>query len=228
MTGRGVKTMQRLAMLAIALMAPVAMAAPLLPLTVNFDDIDASVDVAVPDDYQGFTWTELVAYTETPGFPGYNNGVVSPSNAAFGGFSGVLDGVPGVSAVISAPAAFDFVSAWFGAAHYDGLTIRVIGYRDLGPPLEALIQVNASDPATFVEFDFQSVNALEFISSAAGLVGDPFGCGEVNCTQFTVDDLSFAPPTTPVPLPAAALLFGGGLLALGGVSSRRRHRSPVE
>jgi hypothetical protein len=214
--------MKRLALLAIALIAPAAMAAPVLPLTVNFDEIDASTDVAVPADYQGFAWAELIAYTATPGFPGFNNGIVSASNAAYGGYSGVLDGVPGVTAVISSTAAFDFVSASFGSAYYDGLTIRVIGYRDLGPPVEAVFQVNASDPATLVEFNFQSVTMLEFISSAAGVIGDPFGCGEVNCTQFTVDDLSFAPPTTPIPLPGAAWLLGAGLLALGGVSSRRR------
>jgi hypothetical protein len=215
--------MNRLALLAIALIAPAAMAAPVLPVLVDFDDIDASVDVPVPDGYRGFVWTELLVYQETPGFPGFNNGISSSPNAVYGGYSGVLNGAPGVEGSISSPEPFDFVSGIFGAGYYDDLLIQVTGFRNGIAVVGQQFVVEASLPALEVTFvGFQSVDMLKIVSQTTDSTTDPFSCGDVNCTHFTIDNLSFAPPTTPIPLPGAAWLLGGGLLALGGVASRRR------
>jgi hypothetical protein len=49
----------------------------------NFDDPTrdtasgiVSLDTIIPP-YQEFTWTNFSAYTAIPGFPGFNNGIVS-------------------------------------------------------------------------------------------------------------------------------------------------------
>jgi hypothetical protein len=67
------------------LLAIVLAAIPAFAAVVNFDDLDASArDVSLDaiSPYQGFTWTNFFAYTSAPGFPGFNNGILSPPNAA--------------------------------------------------------------------------------------------------------------------------------------------------
>ena len=194
-----------------------SLAAPVLPVVVGFDDdIDASVDVPVPDGLGGFAWTELLVYTETPGFPGFNNGISSGPNAAYGGYSGVLGGASGVEASISSPEPFDLVSAVFGAGYYDDLLIEVTGLRNGVAVVAQQFVVEASAPAQEVTFiGFQSIDMLKIVSSTTASTTDPFGCGEVNCTHFTVDDLSFGRPTTPVPVPPALWLLGSAVGLLG-------------
>ena len=63
-------------------------AVPAQATIVNFDDIDASagdVSLDAVSPYQGFTWSNFFAYTAAPGFPGFNNGIVSHPNAAYTG-----------------------------------------------------------------------------------------------------------------------------------------------
>jgi hypothetical protein len=199
----------------LAAAAP-ALAAPVLPVVVNFDDdIDASVDIPVPDGLGGFVWTELLVYTETPGFPGFNNGISSGPNAAYGGYSGVLGGAPGVEASISSPEPFDFVSAVFGAGYYDDLLIEVTGLRNGIPVVAQQFVIEASFPQDVAFIGFQSIDTLKIVSRTTVSTTDPFGCGDVNCTHFTIDDLSFAPPTTPVPVPPAFWLLGSAVGLLG-------------
>src|SRR5690348_11171994 len=82
---------------------------------VNFDDLDVSAgDVSLDSlsSYQGFNWANFSAYTATPGFPGFDNGIISPNNAAYSG--GELFGatVTPVIGKIEAASPFDFVSAY--------------------------------------------------------------------------------------------------------------------
>jgi hypothetical protein len=210
--------MRSVTLLPILLAASVpALAAPVLPVVVGFDDdIDASVDIPVPDGLGGFAWTELLVYTENLDFPGFNNGISSFPNAAYGGYGGVLGGAPGVEASISSPEPFDFVSAVFGAGYYDDLLIEVTGLRNGIVVVAQQFVVEASVPALEVTFiGFQSIDMLKIVSSTTASTTDPFGCGPVNCTHFTIDDLSFAPPTTPVPVPPALWLLGSAVGLLG-------------
>ena len=71
-----------------------------LPASINFDDIDASLGDVPLDSlspYQGLNWGNFSAYTSVPGFPGYNNGIVSSPNAAY--TAGDAFGAPIVSVI---------------------------------------------------------------------------------------------------------------------------------
>jgi hypothetical protein len=189
---------------------------------VTFDDIDASAgDVSLQSisPYAGFLWSNVSAYTTTPGFQGFNNGIVSGANAAYGGgqvFSGGL--VPVVSAITSA-SLFDFTSASLGAGYYDDLTVTLIGMRAGTNIYSRSLTVNTAGAMRF-DFDFVGIDTLLIQGNISATSSDPFGCGTFNCTQFTIDDMSVAPSAvTGVPEPATAALV---LLALFGVYGTRR------
>src|SRR6185437_15458024 len=97
---------------------------------VNFDDIDASAgDVSLDalSPYQGFSWTNFFAYTNIPGFPGFNNGIVSTPNAAYSG--GEIFGATTMPIVgsVDASSPFDFVGAYVGSGYYDDMSLTVQG-----------------------------------------------------------------------------------------------------
>src|SRR4051812_47628973 len=73
---------------------------------IDFDDIDASAGDVLLDNYKTYTWSNILAYTATDGFPGFNNGILSPSNGAYSG--GELGGAPAAPIVgtISSTTAF--------------------------------------------------------------------------------------------------------------------------
>jgi hypothetical protein len=184
---------------------------------VNFDDLDASGGDLVLDTlspYQGFTWTNFSAYTGIPGFPGFNNGIVSPDNAAYSG--GELFGpvVTPIIGKIESDDPFDFVSAYLGSGYYDNLNLTVQG-RFNGSLLftrSVLLDTNAP---IFVNFGFTGIDELDFFTAETGSTTDPFQCGTVNCTQFTVDNLTFTPGSTtpppdpsPLPEPSTPALLG--------------------
>lgn len=96
---------------------------------IGFDDIDASAsDIALEgvSPYQGFAWGGFSAYTSVPGFPGFNNGIVSSLNGAY--TAGDVLGAPLVSSITRA-SGFDFTSLYLGSGWYDGLPARA--YRSL-------------------------------------------------------------------------------------------------
>ena len=203
--------------------------------TVDFDDIDASFGDVVLDSlgpYQGFTWTNFSAYTIVPGFPGFNNGIVSPDNAAYSG--GELFG-PAVTPIIGKIAAddpFDFVSAYLGSGYYDNLSLTVQGKLDGSVLFTRSVILDTTTPI-LVNFSFTSIDELNFFAGTTPATTDPFACGTVNCTQFTLDNLTFAPASStpppdpdpdpepnPVPEPSTPALIG--LAGMVAAAIRRR------
>lgn len=194
---------------------------------INFDDLDASVDLPLDSisPYAGMSWSNFSAYTSFPGFDGFNNGIVSPDNAAYSG--GQVFGtavVPVVGSIVSATA-FDFTSAYLGAGYYDDLVVTVRGLRG-GSVIYSQDVVVGTGGAALFNFAFANIDALEFVASTGANTSDPFGCGDFNCTQFTIDDITVAaatitePPGGTVPEPSTlALLAASGLF---GMARRRR------
>ncbi|ABB76080.1 PEP-CTERM protein-sorting domain-containing protein [Nitrosospira multiformis ATCC 25196] len=197
---------------------------------VNFDDLDASGGDLVLDTlspYQGFTWTNFSAYTSIPGFPGFNNGIVSPDNAAYSGGESFGPIVTPVIGKIEADDPFDFVSAYLGSGYYDDLSLTVQGRLNGTLLFTTTLTLDTAAPL-FVNFGFTGINELNFFAAATGSTTDPFQCGTVNCTQFTLDNLTFAPGSTtppPNPLPEPSSL---ALLCLGGAGAWALRRRKVK
>lgn len=159
---------------------------------ISFDDLDASaadLDIGGVAAYQGFTWKNFFAYTVLPGFDGFNNGIVSPQNAAYSGGEFAADGVMPIVGSISAAALFDFTSAALGAGWYDGLALTVQGSRAGQTLFSQTVAVGTSGAQLF-QFNFSGIDTLSFLTAATGATLDPFLCGSFNCTQFTIDDLT--------------------------------------
>lgn len=201
-------------------------------LTVTFDDIDASAaDVSLDglSPYQGFTWTDFFAYTTFPGFPGFNNGIVSPENAAYSGGEFFGTTVTPVIGKIQSADAFDFVSAWLGSGYYDGLNLTVQGLLGGTVLFSQAVTVDTGG-AQFIAFNYTGIDELNFFGTQTAQTTDPFLCGDFNCTQFTVDDLIFAPASEPppppnsVPEPSSLALIALGAFA-AGVRRREKRRA---
>lgn len=183
-------------------------------LTIGFDDVDASLgDVSLDtvNPYQGFTWTNFSAYTSVPGFPGFDSGIVSAPNAAFSG--GELLNAP-IIGTIKRAGGFDFVSAALGSANYDRLGVTAQGRRGGSLLFTQGLTVDTSG-AQLVTFNFLNVDEVDFFATAGPATSDPFLCGPVNCTQFTLDDVVVIQrASTSVPEPSALALFGLGVALL--------------
>lgn len=188
--------------------------------SINFDDIDASagdINLDTINPYQGLNWTNFSAYTTTPGFPGFNNGIVSFDNAAYSG--GELLGaiITPVVGKIESAGPFDFVSAYLGAGYYDNLSLTVEGRLHGSLLFTQSVILNTTTPL-LVNFGFTNIDELDFIASTTLSTTDPFLCGAVNCTQFTLDDLVYI--SSPVPEPSGMMFVGLTLIA--AIAIRRR------
>ena len=181
---------------------------------INFDDFDASAVPAVDslNPYQGFTWQNWFGFT-TPAGGFFANGIVSGPNAAFSGFQ--FSGGAPVPATISNGSPFSLTSAYLGAGWLDGLGITVQGF--LGATQVAtqdlILGVSGATLTNFIGFG--NVDQVVFLTTGVG-TSDPLGCGNFNCGQFTVDNISFGSPVVAqVPEPTTLVLLSLGLVGLG-------------
>jgi hypothetical protein len=209
---------------AICLIIVISAGAPAAATFIGFDDIDASAGNVILDTlspYQGLNWTDFTVYTNTPGFPGFNNGIVSSPNAAF--TTGDSNGSP-ITSTITASSPFNFVSAYLGAGWLDGLSVTVNGLDKGVPEFSQTVTVSTTGAELF-NFNYTGIDEVDIFSTITGSTTDPFSCGFVGCTQVTLDDLTFAPasgpPPSTVPEPAMVSLTGLGMLILA-VFHRRK------
>jgi hypothetical protein len=187
--------------------------------TVTFDDVDASAgDVAISslNPYQGYSWTNFYITTTTPGFPGFNNGIVSGTNAAYSGGQTNSGGTisPVIGSIQSTGGLFDFTSADLGSGYYNDLSLTVEGSKNGTVLFDQTVTVNTTGAQLF-NFDFTGIDTLSFSASTGAGTSDPYQCGSFDCTQFTVDNLTVGPATSvPTPGPVPLILSGLGALAL--------------
>ena len=208
------------------LMAPMVLAltltaTPSQAALINFDDFDASAVPAVDslNPYQGFTWQNWFGFT-TPAGGFFANGIVSGPNAAFSGFQ-FFGGAP-VPATISNGSPFSLASAYLGAGWLDGLSITVQGFLGATQVATQDLILGVSGAALTNFIGFGNVDQVVFLTSGVG-TSDPLGCGNFNCGQFTVDNISFGPPVVArVPEPATLALLSLGFAALGINGVRRK------
>jgi hypothetical protein len=191
--------------------------------TINFDDLNATagdIVLANLNPYQGFNWMNFSVYTSTPGFPGFNNGIISAPNAAY--TTGDVLGSPIVS-TITATGDFDFVGASVGSGWYDGLSVTVNGLLNGTQAFSRTVMVNTQGAKLFT-FNFDDINEVDIFSTITASTTDPYGCGPAGCSQVTLDNLTFTPSSgpPPVPEPATLPLSVLGVLALAGL--RRRNK----
>ena len=185
---------------------------------------DVSLDAISP--YQGFNWTNFSAYTSTPGFPGFNNGIVSQPNAASAG--GDALGAPIIGS-ITAASPFDFGTASIGAGWYDNLDVTVEGRLGGILQFSQTITVDAENIQLF-SFAFTGIDELDFFSTVTAATTDPFGCGSSGCSQITFDNIDFSvvgpPPQTPEP--SSAVVFLSSLNSFALAAWHRRNRRWVQ
>ena len=193
-------------------------AAQLRADTISFDDIDASAGDVILGSYQGYSFTNFSAYTTVPGFPGFNNGIVSQANAAYS------DGGAIVAAASASTPTFDFTGASIGSGYYDNLSVTIQGL--LGSVLYGTQTITVSTKgAQLFSFDFKGIDTLRFTTSTIATTTDPYYCGAVGCSFFTIDDAVLTPdtvmpppppppPTAVTPEPPSLMLLALGLFAM--------------
>ncbi|PPD05467.1 MAG: hypothetical protein CTY29_01530, partial [Methylobacter sp.] len=182
---------------------------------IDFDDLDASFDIDLTaSSYQGYRWSNISVYTSSFVFEGYDNGIVSPANAAYTGGEQFDTLSTPIKGVINSTGLFDFRSVYLNAAFYDNLAVTVDGLLNGSVIFSQTVTVN-TDGGQYFDFSYSGIDSLAFYAAKTAGISDPFGCGSFNCTQFTLDNITLqnttALPSVPEP-PVFALLVLAGLL----------------
>jgi hypothetical protein len=172
-------------------------------LTVNFDDLSASI-APISNGYAGLDWNNFYAFNSGSVATGYTNGRVSLQNVAFN-----ADGRP---AEISSAGTFTFNSTYLTGAWNNGLDILVEGFQGGTSLFTRSLTVDSTSPTLFT-FDWVGIDRLKFTSSG-GVDAGYNGGG----THFAMDNFTFNEPITTVPTPALL----PGLIGMGFTAWRKR------
>jgi len=178
-------------------------------VTINFDDLNATSTTSghfindLATNYQGFTWdTNWLVGNNTmikgQSAPDSTFDVPSLQNAAWNNDADAL-------LSLSNGTDFNFISASFaGFKGFESDTITVKGYNNGG--LIGTVSANLSTDGSFsvLNANLNGVDQLDFITGTTG--------------RWLMDDFVY----TAVPVPAAAWLFGSGLLGLIGIARRNK------
>lgn len=179
-----------------------AMAAPASATLIDFDDITVvgpPVALETFNPYHGYTWSHFNAYTYS-GRPGFDHGIVSPSNAVFSGREIIDTTVTPIVATLQSAGRFDLVSADIGAGWYNNLPVKVEGLRGGSTVFSQIFLVDTVLAQSFA-LNFTDIDTVNFSARAISESTDPYHCGRVNCTQFTVDNIVIAELDEPPVLP---------------------------
>jgi hypothetical protein len=200
-----------------ALLFGLSNAASAASVTLDFDDIPTTGPCcgAVPNPYQGFSFTNYLTITSSFGFDAYALGVTSGTQALFG-FG---------TALISSPTPFSFISAELGSPHLDGQQYDVIGSLGGSTIFSQIVTLFTTGP-TDVTFNWSGIDTISIAAIDGAFTGDPFGCAAAsnNCNQFTLDDLT----VSSTPLPGALPLFASGLGVMGFLAKRRKRKTAAQ
>ena len=176
--------------------------------SLTFDDIPnvTQQGIPIPQGYGGLNWTNFNVLDSqvSPLLSGYKNGTISLPNVAFNNFGNPAT----VLAIGEVP--FTLNSAYLTSAWNDGLQVEVQGFQRGILEYDQTFVVNTTAP-TFINFNYQNVDQLTFMSSG-GVHHDGYTLfGE----QFALDNLTVnatvAEPSS-LTLASAAALIGLGLV----------------
>ena len=163
---------------------------PAMADTLGFDDIDASAGDVILTSYNGYNFTNFSAYTTVPGFPGFNAGIGSGPNAAYS---------TDVGSIASA-STFDFTGGEFGSGYYDNLQLTIQGMLGGATLYSQTINVSTTGAQAY-SFAFTGIDELLFTTSTTENTTDPYFCGSVGCSYFTLDDAQLTADANPPPPP---------------------------
>lgn len=171
--------------------------------TITFDDLSAPEvqGTAIANGYNGFDWENfyyLNGHHNEYSAPGYEHGVVSEENVAFNGYA--------FPASFSRATEFTFNSVFLTTAWADG-TIRFEGFNGVNSLYLMDVAANTVAP-TLATFNWTGITKVVMTSLVS--------------SQAVLDNLVFDGAVSAVPIPAAALLLGSGLLGMVGIGRKQR------
>jgi hypothetical protein len=182
--------------LVAGVMAGLVIASPVRATVIGYDDLPSFLvsSVPVPDGYAGLNWQNVyvLAGTDLPG-TGFQNGVVSPLNAGYGGFS-LAAGFSAISGV------FTLDSAYFTAG-YAAETVTVTGYVNGIQVDTQSFAVNTTAPQ-LETFGWSGLTSVSFV-------------GDTYFAHVVIDDLSVSGLTAAVPEISTWTMMLAGFAGLG-------------
>jgi hypothetical protein len=125
---------------------------------------------------------------------------------------------------ITTPTGINVISADLGAGYYNNLNVTVEGIAS-GRMLFSKTVTVGTQGARLFTFGFTGIDEVDLFDVQTSST-DPYACGSFNCTQFTLDNVTFTPGTTPPPIepePASLVLVSVGATVL--IFLRKRFRT---
>ncbi len=178
------------------------------PVTLGFDDLpapDPDFGSSVPNGYGEPSW-EWNGINYIPGDTyNYSQGLVSSPNVAI--VVPESPEIPRSMTLSTGGSEFNFLSAYLTSGTLTDMDVYVTAKKDGNIVVDSISYPITSIP-TKIDFNLYDVDYLTIWAPAETA---PF--------SFMMDDVAYS-TDTPVPIPAALLLFGSGILGLFGIRRR--------